>query len=129
LCCSYFSGEQSKNCDVSIRIYLSYDRIRLSMIFGTDPTSDDACSYEERNGGRRSSRFMGSVRVHYGGGTVCVLYCPRLFIVVNAIQFRGSPILRDMWNLSMIQIPLVSFPSQIARYIDVKSCMILESLL
>lgn len=68
--------------------------------------------------------------------TVCVLYCPRLFIVANAIQFWGFPIprirVRDTWNLPMIQIPPVSFPliaSQIARYIDMKSCMILESLL
>jgi len=51
-----------------------------------------------------------------------VVYCPRLFIVANAIQFRGSPILqtrvRDTRNLPMIQIPPVSFPltaSQIAR--------------
>lgn len=80
-------------------------------------TSDEACSHEERNGGR-SSRFMGSIRVHHRGEErycmACVLlYCPRLFIVANAIQFRGSSILwvwvRDTWNLPMIQIPLCPF--------------------
>jgi len=92
LCCSYFSGEQSKNCDVSIRMYLSYNRIRLSMIFGTDPTSDDACSYEERNGGRRSSRFMDSVRVHYGGGTV---QCPVLSSLVYRCKCDTIPRIFD----------------------------------
>lgn len=46
----------------------------------------------------------------------------------EGLRYYAGTSARDTWNLPMIQIPPVSFPlvaDQIARYIDMKSCMIL----
>lgn len=135
-----FRGEQSKGelCNIP-SMYTSSVTESHSIIYGfTEPIRQTEHALTKRRGTEVDHLALwGSPYVSTAAGMIlCVAYCPRLFIVANVIQFQGSAILRarvrDMRNLPMIQIPLVSFPfgaGQIARHIDMKSRMILDSLL
>ncbi|KAM0725027.1 hypothetical protein ACS0PU_009411 [Formica fusca] len=135
-----FRGEQSKEelCNIP-SMYISGVTESHPIIYGfTDPIRQTERALTKRGGTEADHLALwGSPYVSTAAGMIpCVAYCPRLFIVANVIQFQGSAILRarvrDMRNLPMIQIPLVSFPfgaGQITRYIDMKSRMILDSLL
>lgn len=114
------------------------NRTRLSMVLPIPYVRRSVLSPRDQEKRRQIISLYGfPVRVHRSGGNDTVsrvlsslIYRRECDTIPRACDTVAR--VRDIRNLPMIQIPLVSFSlgaGQIARYIDMKSRMILDSLI
>lgn len=133
------------NLETAVSRTFGRNLIRLSMVFffGTDSVCQMGRASMKRRGMEEDHLALWVPYVSTTQAGTAAIPCGARRVLSSLIYRRECDTIprvsdtidasaRYARNLPMIQIPPVSFPltaSQIARYIDVKSCVILESLL